>query len=86
MVRGFLNAKSKGQLLQIPAVLIAGMIAIIILFSVVLPVTNTGITATASNLTGYTGALQVAQQLPLMLILVPFVTLAVVVVRSLGGF
>lgn len=74
----------KGVLLQLPAVFIAAMIAVIILFSVVLPIVNTGIVSSASNLSGnsYGGALQVAVQLPLILILTLFVAVAVVIIRS----
>lgn len=79
------SAKSKGILLQLPAVFIGAMIAVIILFSVVLPVVNTGVTSTASNLTGYTGALQVAQQVPLILVLTLFVAVAVVILRAFSA-
>lgn len=77
--------KFRGVLLQLPAVFIAAMIAVIILFSVVLPVVNTGIISTSSNLTGYTGALQVAQQVPLILVLTLFVAIAVVIIRSFSA-
>lgn len=83
-IKNMFQGKSKGALLELPAVFIAAMIGVIILFSVVLPVVNTGITSTSANLTGYTGALQVAQQTPLILVLTLFTAVAVVVIRSLN--
>lgn len=42
------------------------VVGIILLFAVVLPITNTMIQSTAANLSGFTGANTVAQQLPIL--------------------
>lgn len=84
-VMKYLKQYQKGILLQLPAVFIGAMIAVIILFSVVLPIVNTGITSASANLTGYAGALQVSQQVPLILVLTLFVSVAVVILRAFSA-
>lgn len=81
--------KRKGQsvLSAIPVLIVGLVIAVIMIFNVGLPVTNTAILSTGANLTGYPGALQVSQQLPIMEVLIIFAAVAAAVMfvlRALG--
>ena len=59
------------------------VIAIILLYAVVQPVTNTSITSASSNLAGYPTALLVSQQLPTFIAITALVTLAAL---AIGAF
>ena len=48
---------------------VAVIVAVILVFSAAMPILNTQVQSTAANLGGYTGANQIAQTLPLFLIL-----------------
>lgn len=85
----------KGQLLtNIAPVFIAALIAVIMLFLVLMPITNGVLAgngtcqpgATCSwNQTGYASALLVAQQTPILFILALFIGIALVVIKLVGG-
>lgn len=51
------------------AVALAAVIGIILIFSVVLPVMNSGIAGTSANLSGYTGAVSVANASYIVMVL-----------------
>lgn len=77
--------KHKGQLVSLPAVFISALVALIIMFSVLLPITNTVLAGNSTtgnvwNNTGYGTALGVAQSIPLLFVLVAFIAIAIVVV------
>lgn len=94
----FLKGKSKGVIADLPATFIAVLVAIIILFSVLMPITNTSLYANGSgtngtglnsvvnvwNNTGYPTALTTAQTLPILFVLVFFISIALVVIRTVG--
>lgn len=83
------EGKSKGGLETLAPMFIATLITAILLFSVILPVTNTNLASNATaggnlwNQTGYTGAMQVANQIPLMFVLIFFVAIAVIVISQI---
>jgi len=85
----------RGQVAQAAPVFIAALIAVILMFSVLMPYTNSVLAgngtcqpgATCSwNQTGYGTALAVAQQTPLLFALLLFISLAVVAIGFLKGF
>lgn len=69
----------RGALSDIIPILIGFMVVVIVAFQVVLPTINSGVTSTAANLSGYSGALQTASQLPLLTVVVLLVTIAAVI-------
>lgn len=76
--------------MQLPTVFIMVLIVAILLFSVLQPILNsyvsnaTGSNTFAWNMSGYDGARQVSQTLPLMFVLIFFVAVALVVLKEVG--
>jgi len=62
-----LNAPLKGQALV--AGIVGMIVAVILIFSALLPIMNTQLQSTSANLSGYTSANQIAQTLPLFVVL-----------------
>lgn len=84
--------KYKGQITAVAPYLIMALISVIFLFQVTMPLTNTFLASNAtaggqagiSNITGYTSANSVAQQFPILIILIVFVTLVAGMLKFLG--
>ena len=73
---------------QLMAVALTFVLGVILIFNVVLPVLNTGITGTSANLTGYTGASGVASASYIIAVLAVLALAAGVVLaffRGTGG-
>lgn len=84
----FGKKKAKRGFAQLMAVALTFVLGVILIFNVVLPVLNTGITGTSANLTGYTGANGVASASYIISVLAVLALAAGVVLaffRGTGG-